>query len=187
MKYARSRTAPTEVVMITFPRRLLLWVAVVVLCFAAFVFAQGKTESTDGSLATLTAEVRQLRMAVEESTRSQTQTQALGVYLSVQQSRITQVATRLDSARKELDTATNRLREITSTLDNMQTELLQTSETQRRAALEDGLRQLKVEQQRVAIEEQQARSREADLAHALQLEDSRWTDLITKLEQLIKK
>src|SRR5438034_2077389 len=129
-----------EEVMIAFSRSA-LWCAAAVFgvgC-AAVVLAQGRSDVTDGggSLAALTSEVRQLRVAVEQSTRSQTQTQALGVYLSVQQSRILQVTTRLDSVRKELDTAAARSREIASHLANIEAELTRVTEQQSRSALDD--------------------------------------------------
>jgi len=168
-------------------RRVSWCAAVLILSCAVAVLAQGRNDGTDsGSIAGLTSELRQLRMAVEESTRTQTQTQALGVYLSVQQSRILQVASRLDTARKELDSATIRSRDIASHLANMDEELPRATEPQRRA-LEDAVRSLKSEQASVGLQEQQARSREAELSQMLQVEDSRWTDLISRLEQLIKK
>ena len=174
--------------MIAFHRRL-SWSVVLVFAAgsAAVVLAQEKNDATNGSLAALTAEIRQLRVAVEESTRSQTQTQALGVYLSVQQSRILQGATRLESARKELDAVSLRSREIASQLENFQGEIIRVTEPQRRAQLEDANQQLKFEQRSVVEQEQQARAREAELSLALQVEESRWTDLITRLEQLIRK
>ena len=85
--------------MVTFSRRVIGGVALLVLGHVAIAGAQGKNDVPDGSMAALTSEVRQLRVAVEELTRSQTQTQALGVYLSVQQSRILQMATRSGLAR----------------------------------------------------------------------------------------
>src|SRR5258706_1897457 len=117
------------------------------------VLAQGSNNTTDGggSLAALTSEVRQLRLAVEEATRSQTQTQALSVYLSVQQSRVLHVATRLDSVRKELDGTTTRSRDIASQLASVQDALLRVADPQERARLEDVNRNLKVEQQRFAF------------------------------------
>jgi hypothetical protein len=176
--------------MIALARRL-LWsgTAVLVVSCAAAVLAQGRNDATDpvGSLAALTSELRQLRMAVEDLTRTQTQTQALGVYLSVQQSRILQVATRLDSARKELDSAAIRSREIASQLANINDELSRATEPERRAQLEDANRSFKYEQASVGLREQQARSRESELSQTLQLEDSRWADIISRLEQLIKK
>ena len=126
-------------------------------------------------------------MAVEELTRSQTQTQALGVYLSAQQSRVLQVATRLDSARKDLEGVSIRSQEIASTLAGTADELSQVIDPERRAALEDAVRNLKYEQATVRLREQQARGRDAELSQALQLEESRWSDLISRLEQLIKR
>src|SRR5215213_7493930 len=92
--------------------RRLSWCGVTVLsvgCVAG-VLAQGRGDGTDAaaSLAPLTSELRQLRVAVEELTRSQTQTQALGVYLSVQQTRLLQVATQMESARKDVEIAVTR-------------------------------------------------------------------------------
>lgn len=155
---------------------------------AAAVLAQERNAVPDasGSLAALTAELRQLRLAVEESARSQVQTQALGVYLSVQQSRLLQVATRLDAARKELDTATVRSREIATQLTNIDDALPRATEP-RRVELEEANRQLKAEHASVGMQEQQARSREGELSQALQLEEARWSDLISRLEQLIKR
>jgi hypothetical protein len=83
-------------------------------CVAA-VLAQGRSDGIEAaaSLAPLTSELRRLRVAVEELGRNQTQTQALGVYLSVQQSRILELARRLDSARKDIETTITRSQEIT--------------------------------------------------------------------------
>ena len=60
----------------------------------------------DESMAALTAEVRQLRIAVEEFARTQTETQALGAYLSARQGRLMQTTQQLDAVRKEIDAAT---------------------------------------------------------------------------------
>jgi DNA repair exonuclease SbcCD ATPase subunit len=156
-------------------------------CVAA-VLAQGRSDGTDAaaSLAPLTSELRQLRVAVEELTRSQTQTQALGVYLSVQQSRILQVATRLDSARKDVETAVTRSQDIRWRLANLNEELPQAIGPER-TQLDGAIRQLKHEQGTVGLQEQEARTRESELSQALHLEESRWTDLISRLEQLTKR
>jgi predicted nucleic acid-binding Zn-ribbon protein len=140
-----------------------------------------------GSLAGLTAEVRQLRLAVEESARNQTQTQALGVYLSVQQSRILQVASRLDAVRRDLGAATDHSQAIATRLASIEDMLSRVTDPKERAALEDQNRGMSLEQKRVSSQEQQARNRETELSQALQLENDRWTDLISRLEQLIKR
>ena len=152
------------------------------------VMAQERSGQTDmGSLAALTAEVRQLRLAVEESTRSQTQTQALGVYLSVQQSRLVQVAARLDAARKELDAVTARSKQIGATLSSMSEALLRETNPEVRSRLELESRGLKQELENIGFQDQQVRSREAELSQMMQSENARWSDLISTLEQLIRK
>jgi len=89
-----------------------------------------------------------LRLAVEESTRSHTQTHALGVYRSVQQSRLVQAAGRLDAARRDLDEGTVRTKHLAVELTNN--------------------------------EDEASRSTKPELK-------ARWTDLIVKLEQLVRK
>src|SRR5688500_4184791 len=94
----------------------------------------------DGSLAALTAEVRQLRVAVEDLARVQAETQALGVYLSAQQSRVQQVSAQLDAARKELETATVRSQAFEAELTNLSGGLRLITDLQERAGLESAFR-----------------------------------------------
>ena len=84
-----------------------------------------------GSLAELTAEVRLLRLAVEQSGRTQTQAQALGIFLSAQQSRILQMTTRLDVARKELDGIAQRSIEHANELASLEELLPRLSNSER--------------------------------------------------------
>ncbi len=174
----------------SYPSILILTAVALLVAFGpAAIQAQGKTGSseTGESLAALTAEVHQLRLAIEELTRSQTQAQALGIYLSAEQSRIVQLATRLDSVRKELDTADARSHEMTSQLANIEAQLNQGLAQDVRTLYERESRMLKQELERLATQEQQIRNRESEITQSLQLEENRWTDLISKLEQLIKR
>ena len=175
--------------MIAFSRKTAWCLVVFGLFCNAIVHAQGKSELNDGgpSIAALTAEVRQLRIAVEELSRNQTQTQALGVYLSAQQSRIVQLATRLDAARKDLDATSAKSLRIANGLANIATELGRATDPQQRLGLEQAERELKTEQRTTAAEEQLARVRESELSQTLQVENGRWTDLISRLEELLKK
>jgi len=161
--------------------------AVIATC-TVVVMAQAATEAPGaGSLAAVTAELRQLRLAVEESTRSQTQTHALGVYLSAQQSRLVQVSARLDAARRELDAVTIRSRETSTDLANTEDALLRVAKPEAKSQLEMQGRMLKHELDKVAPQLQQAQTREAELSQMLQAEEARWTDLIARLEQLVRK
>jgi hypothetical protein len=140
----------------------------------------------DGSLAALTAEVRQLRLAVEELARSQTQTQALGVYLSAQQSRLQQADQQYAVARRELDSATAARDRIEAQLTDVLAEAPRATSAERRAELDQAIEALKFEQARVDRELQQARNRENDLSRELQSEETRWNDLILRLEALAR-
>ena len=163
-------------------------VAALVVTSAMTMMAQSRADLSDsGSLAALVAEVRQLRLAVEESTRRQTETQALGVYLSAQQTRLVQMAARADTARSELDTATLRSGEIDGNLAEIADALQRVTDPGERRRLEEVSRDLKREQDRVLVRQQQAQNRDSEVSQQLQVEDARWTELISRLEQLIKR
>jgi hypothetical protein len=60
-----------------------------------------RSQEKPDALVALVAEIRQLRLTVEESNRQQAQIQSLAVYLSAQQSRLIQVGARLESVRNQ--------------------------------------------------------------------------------------
>jgi hypothetical protein len=175
--------------MIRFNSRLAWYgAALLMVSGAVALMGQDKGDATNtGSLAALTAEVRQLRLALEESTRTQTQTQALGVYLSVQQSRLVQVESRLDAVRKELDGVTVRAKQIAAEYQRFSEMLRSETNPEVRADLGQQARAMKLELENMSIQDQQVRLREAELSQLLQAETSRWTDLVTSLEKLIRK
>jgi chromosome segregation ATPase len=140
----------------------------------------------DGSLAALTAEVRQLRLAVEELARSQSETQALGVYLSAQQSRMQQVDAQLALSRRELDTAILARQDLEAQSADLLAAQARATSPEERARLQDAMAGVKYEQAHLDRELQQARSRENDLSRALQSEETRWNDLIARLEALAR-
>jgi hypothetical protein len=166
---------------------MLTGLALVIAGGATVVFGQARGEPAEGSMAALTAEVRELRLAVQQLAQTQSQTQALGVYLSVQQSRVLQVSSQLDAARKELDTTALQTSEVASKLADLEEELPRTSEAAQRNALQDGIRGLRREHGLLSAREQQARNRELDLSQTLQAEESRWSSLISRLEALTQR
>ena len=138
----------------------------------------------DGSLAALTAEVRQLRLAVEELARSQSETQALGMYLSAQQSRMQQADEQLAVARRELYSTTAVRERIEAQLTDLLTEQPRATSADKRAEIEDAIKAMQYEQTRVDRDLQQARSRESQLSQVVQSEETRWNELIARLEKL---
>ena len=116
----------------------------------------------EASLAALTAEVRQLRLAVEELARSQSETQALGVYLSAQQTRMQQADQQLAAVREQIDSSTAVRQDLETRLARMLADQARAS-PDRRAQIEDGVNSLRAEQARIDLQLQEARSRENDL------------------------
>ena len=153
---------------------------------AATLLAQAN-DAGAGSLGELTAEIRQLRFAIEQSSRTQTQAQALGIFLSAQQSRILQVTTRLDAARKEVEDAAQRSTEHANQLARIEEEVPRISDPNERAAVEHRSRDMKAEIKAIAAQEQQARAREAEMLQAWQQEEARWNDLIVRLQQIVER
>jgi chromosome segregation ATPase len=166
---------------------MLSGMALAILGSATVVMGQSRSEPADGSLAALTAEVRELRLAVQQLSQTQSQTQALGVYLSVQQSRVLQVSSQLDAVRKDLDAAARQANELSTKLADLDDELPRTSDPDQRKAIQEASREMRRERAVVAAQEQQARSRETELSQSLQSEESRWSALISRLEALIQR
>ena len=154
---------------------------------ATVVVGQGRGEPADGSMAALTAEVRELRLAVQQFAQTQSQTQALGVYLSVQQSRILQVSSQLDTARRELDGVSRQSSEVTSRLADLEEELPRISDPMQRTAVQEAIREMRREQALATAQEQQLRNRELELSQTMQTEESRWSSLLTRLESLTQR
>ena len=141
-------------------------------------------DAADGSLAALAAEVRRLRIAVEDLARTQTEAQALAMRVTAQQSRMTQVAEELNAVRKEVESATAHNQGVEGRLSILAFELSNTTERDARAALDDQIRAIKAEQTGFDIELQRARTRENELSRTLQLEETELNDLISRVERL---
>ena len=162
-------------------------VAIIIAGGAAALWAQTRVEDGGGTLAGLTAEVRLLRLAVEESSKAQTQTQALSVSLSAQQSRMQQISARLETTRSELVATTARLKEANRLVEAAKADLAQTTNPQERKQEEAMLATFIESTAQTAAQERQLRIRESELTQAMQTEEQRWADLIARLEQLTRR
>jgi hypothetical protein len=151
--------------------------------FASAPVAAPRIEG-DESMAALTAEVRQLRIAIEELGRKQTATQALGITLSAQGDRIVQAAQRLASAREEIDNVGTQSRSLEAALTDLSQRLARSPDRDERAGLERRMRDLGAERDRLELMLQQARSRESESSRALALEEERWNDTLVRMERL---
>lgn len=168
--------------------RIVLSAALVTIA-AASVFAQEPAPSGDivKAIKELTGEVRSLRAAIERTSENQLQSQVLGLYLNLQLSRVSQATERLEGFRRELDGLTNAERENAQNAAANDLALTQETDPAKRREFEAAVRAMKQEGERVAAQLQQVRNREAEAYQAEQAEEARWTELIAKLEQLLKK
>lgn len=161
----------------------------------AFIIAAGCTaavvaqaiEPPAGSLGELTAEIRQLRLAIEQSTRDQTQAQALGIFLTTQDRRLMMVTSRLEDARRQITNLSQQSASYANQLAGIDEELAGTTDPAERAAIEGRAREIRLEMKTVAAREVEARTRETDMLHAWQQEEARWNDLIARLQGIVER
>jgi len=167
--------------------RITVGVGVLVCAAVVTTWAQGLGPSTAGSLAELTAEVRQLKVALQEASRSQNQMQALNISLTAQQSRLAQVSTRLDTAEEDLQQAMSRTREAVTAIATAQNETRPNISTEERAQLAEMVKMFRQQADEAQTRENNARARRDDLMNAFRAEEARWLQLVAKLEEIVKR
>ena len=156
---------------------------------AAWGAQQAAAPDPENTLAALTAEVRLLRIAVEKSGQTQAQIQALGIYLSAQQSRLVQLAARADSLQRERDGQADQARRLSGDVTELEKLLLLPLTTPGGPSREDLQQQLTTVKRELAsmtAMEAQAGARHSQASAELQTELGRWNDLIARLEQLTR-
>lgn len=174
-------------------RTLKIGVAIVVLAGAAWatVRAQGQAQalgpSAAGSLAELTAEVRQLRVAIEGAGRTQTQVNALGMALTAQQGRLVQVTTLIEKVDDELREASKKAETAMREVADAQARAARPSASDDRAGLLRQVEWFKEQAAPLLAEENRLRQRQQELTASYRSEEARWLELVAKLEEIIKK
>jgi len=134
--------------------------------------------ASDGSIAALTAEVRQLRVAVEELARSQQEAQTRTAVLSDQQSRVERAAADLQNIRARIESATFDVNRFDSRLSSLNEELLVTTQPGRRREVEQQIRSRTTEKNIQESELQLAKNLERELLRAFQTEQREWDELV---------
>ena len=75
-------------------------------------------------------------------------------------------------------------RRLQQNFRNIDDSLVREKNPETRAALEQKSQALKLELESIYLQDQQARSHEAELSQMMQAENARWTDLISRLERV---
>ena len=164
--------------------------AAVLLGGAAYLRAQVlQAPAADApSLAAIAAELRLLRQAVEKSTDTQTQIQALTSALSAQQSRLMQVSARAEALRKDVDAAAAGHAEVADYGTRLSAQLASgqlSAEARDQASLE--LKTARADEQKASGKETQLRNALAEADAAVQTELAHWTELMSRLDQLARR
>jgi len=155
----------------------------------ALAFLAGSQVPGDpgSSLTAIASEIRLLRASIEKGNESQVQIQAISVYLTNEQGRLTQLATRLDAVRHDLDAAAADSREAASNLATMEAAIAanrypDAEKTQIERVLADNRRLADLKAQNEA----QLRVRETEAQRAFEADRDQYTALIARLQQFIK-
>ena len=135
--------------------------------------------ASDGSIAALTAEVRQLRVAVQELARSQQEAQTFSATLLAQQNRVERAAEQLQNVREIVKGQTFQIDQIDSRLSSLSEELSLATNLDRRQNLERQIRQARQDKDGFESRLQRARVQESELLRALQTEQGQFDDLVS--------
>jgi hypothetical protein len=94
---------------------------------------------------------------------------------------------RLDTVRRELEGVTSRVDELAAEAARLEEQLIVETAADKRRELEAAGAATKQETRRIKAQEQQIRNRESEAFQAAQTEETRWAELASQLEQLLKK
>lgn len=163
--------------------------ATAIILSAAYAAVTARDQQPDAStLAGLVGEVRLLRQAVEKAAQTQTQVQALSVYLSAQQNRLIQVSAAADAARRHLEATEREHAENMEMVSSMTAAANNPSATpeQRREATSEA-QALQRRETRLATDEARARAAVTDAESVVQLELNRWNEILARLDQATRQ
>jgi chromosome segregation ATPase len=143
-----------------------------------------RTAPSSDIMTALIQEVRQLRMAMEQSAAVAPRVQLTLARLNIEEQRIAQLAAQFDRARQEVSIHALTVRRLSGELEEIEKSLQATTDEPRRQAVEVGINDLKRQLKLHAASEDAARTREHEAAQALTIEQNRWNDLNARLDEL---
>ncbi len=148
--------------------------------------AQSAPDISAGSMQAVATEIRELRLAVERTGRSQSEVQALGVALSAQQSRLVQLSQRLDAVRRDLSTADGQATQLGDFFKNLAGDAV-LNPPGGNAEVPGMFKIFKQQADQARVQAEQLRTRETELYPQIQQEEARWNELIARLDAAAKR
>lgn len=163
------------------PRPALLVLALVLFSSAAF----GQTASTDSqTLQALLVEVHQLRQDLQTASTAARRAQILIYRLYAQESVVAHASQRLDEAKSMLDQFQNHKKWNALQIKDYEDSRDSAENATERKRLDDLISHLKSEMEGLATLEQEAQTKEMELAEQLRIEQSKLDQLQAELDQL---
>jgi predicted nucleic acid-binding Zn-ribbon protein len=153
------------------------------MCFCFAARAQAPASDTQ-TLQTLLAEVHQLRMALERSSKIAPRIQIAVERLRLQQEHVARVSQQVEDVRRELNHSRSEQPKMLQRLQGMENEVTQTTDPQKQKDLNAMLSIFKLETEQGEKFLQQIQAREGELMSQLQSEQSKLTDLNDRLDQM---
>ena len=160
-----------------------LMLAAAVIAGAAMPLVAQGTGSTD-TLGALLVEVRALRVAVERAASATPQVQLLAARLSVQNERVSRASREADDARQALAAMQRDQAAFTSQSTELEDRLERETDPKIQVELKVQLRALKEQVDAGAAAETRLQAREAEMANALAAEQTQWTELNRRFDEL---
>jgi hypothetical protein len=160
----------------------LMLAAAVVAGAAMPIIAQGN--GSPDALGALLVEVRALRVAVERVASASPQVQLLSARLSVQNERVSRAAREADAAHQELVETERQQALFTTQATEMQERIEQETDPKLQIELKVQQRNIKDQLDAVMANDIRLRARDADLANALAAEQSQWTEINRRFDEL---
>jgi chromosome segregation ATPase len=145
---------------------------------------QTSQQPNQDTLGALLVEVRGLRSAIEQMASVGPSIQLAMGRLQLQEQRINTLVRRADSLRDTLVAAHKQTGELQDRLRNVQRELEDNPEAQRRSQLQALMADLKQQLARATAEIQRLQTEEADVASQVASEQARWAEINQRLEEL---
>jgi predicted nucleic acid-binding Zn-ribbon protein len=153
------------------------------LCFCVAV--PGQTSPTDAQiLQTLLAEVHQLRLALEHSSKIVPLIQIAVERLKLQQDQVARAARQLEDIRRELDHFRSEQPKIQQRLQSLDNNPSQITDPRQRKELDEALKIFKLEAEQSEKSVQQLQARESELMSQFQAEQTKLTELNDRLDQM---
>ncbi len=168
-------------------RSLAVWVfvgGVVALATTYAVKASPQAGQPPDPMTALLAEVRGLRLAMERSASVAPRVQLTLARLTIEEQRLTVLATQLDQVRRELNAAMLQSQAFAEHIHEIEKSIEVAPDDKTRRQSEERLAVMKREANAHNRREQQLRTSENEAAQAVSTEQGRWMDINARLDEL---